>query len=99
MATITAEMKVQINELYKKIGTYSGVARELGISPSTVKRYVLTNYTPAADLPVVPANIPFCRKKIESFVLSAEEMQNPDISKLTAQELSDMEEFWKELAL
>lgn len=30
-----------IQECYSKIGTYSGVAKELGFSPSTVKKYVL----------------------------------------------------------
>ena len=30
----------KINELYRKNGTYAAVARELGIAPSTVKKYV-----------------------------------------------------------
>ena len=35
-----------IQECYSKIGTYSGVAKELGFSPSTVKKYVLLDQSP-----------------------------------------------------
>ena len=35
----------QMNEAYLTIGTYSGVARALGWSASTVKRYINPNYT------------------------------------------------------
>ena len=35
-----------IQECYSKIGTYSGVAKELGFSPSRVKKYVLLNQSP-----------------------------------------------------
>ena len=41
---VTQEMIKQINELYLKIKTYSGVAREIGIAPSTVKKYIIPNY-------------------------------------------------------
>lgn len=35
-----------IQECYSRIGTYSGVAKELGFSPSTVKKYVLLDQSP-----------------------------------------------------
>lgn len=35
----------QMNEAYLTIGTYSGVAKALGWSASTVKRYINPNYT------------------------------------------------------
>jgi len=41
MATkITADKIIEINRLYKAKKTYAAVARELGISPGTVKKYV-----------------------------------------------------------
>ena len=41
---VTEKDIVKINRLYKKIGTYAGVARETGFSPSTVKRYVIPDF-------------------------------------------------------
>ena len=43
---VTPELIVEMNELYLKIGTYAGVSRELGGSPSatTVKKYIIPNY-------------------------------------------------------
>lgn len=43
---VTPELIVEMNELYLKIGTYAGVSRELGGSPSasTVKKYITPNY-------------------------------------------------------
>ena len=35
---------VKINELYLDIGTYAGVARKVGFSASTVKKYVQEGY-------------------------------------------------------
>ena len=43
---VTPELIIEMNELYLKIGTYVGVSRELGGSPSasTVKKYIIPNY-------------------------------------------------------
>ena len=43
---ITDEQKVQINELYYKVGVKSKVAKILGISPSSVSKYLIPNYVP-----------------------------------------------------
>lgn len=40
MSKISDEIKEQILPLYEKLHTYVAVARELGISPTTVSRYV-----------------------------------------------------------
>lgn len=48
MRVITPDQKKQINELYLKLHTYTAVSRELGISPGTVKKYVIPGYV-AAD--------------------------------------------------
>lgn len=35
---------LQINRLYQKYKTYAAVAREIGIAPSTVKKYVIKDF-------------------------------------------------------
>ena len=48
--TVT-EIDIQkMNELYLSIGTYAGVAREVGFSPSTVKRYIVPSYIAAEEV-------------------------------------------------
>lgn len=45
MATkITPEKIEEINELYLQLGVKAQVARKLGISPSTVSKYIIPNY-------------------------------------------------------
>jgi hypothetical protein len=40
-------------ELYKELGTYAGVAREVGFSASTVRKYIIENNgTAATNVPV-----------------------------------------------
>jgi len=43
---ITPEIITQINNRYYELHTYAAVARELGISAGTVKKYVDPNFTP-----------------------------------------------------
>lgn len=46
---ITDEVIEQINELYCEIGIKSHVAKALGISASTVSKYIIPNYIRKAD--------------------------------------------------
>lgn len=46
---INYNMILKINELYSQYGTYARTSRELGISPNTVKKYVVPNYTKIVD--------------------------------------------------
>lgn len=46
---ITDEVIEQINELYCEIGIKSQVAKALGISASTVSKYIIEGYIPKAD--------------------------------------------------
>lgn len=39
MAKLTEEKIQEIREAYRRIGTYSGVAKEVGCSAATVKKY------------------------------------------------------------
>ena len=46
---ISDEMIEQINELYLEIGVKSRVAKQLGISPSSVSKYIIEGYVRKAD--------------------------------------------------
>ena len=49
---ITREIEEQINVLYLEIGTYAGVARKIGCSPSTVKNHIIPGFTPKENLEI-----------------------------------------------
>lgn len=44
MRIITQYDKLEINRLYKELGTYAAVSRATGFAPSTVKKYVDKNF-------------------------------------------------------
>ena len=44
MPKLSQEMIQKIVEEYPVVGTYSGVAKKFGVSPSTVKKYVELNF-------------------------------------------------------
>lgn len=96
MARITEEMKVQINELYYRLGVKAQVARELGISPASVTRYLIPNYVPAAARQIIECNatptIP-----IDFINALAEGGDFAELTKLTAAEQTEMEELRKEI--
>ncbi len=41
---------IKMNELYIQVGTYAAVARAVGFSASTVKRYIQADYVPRASM-------------------------------------------------
>lgn len=92
-------MIIKINELYKAIGTYAGVSRELGIAPSTVKKYVDQNYICKKDLKISHVDIVTLKKGIEDFVLKINEIDISNILKLSEEEKKDIKEMWKELSI
>lgn len=49
---ITPEIKEKINVLYLEIGTYAGVAREIGCAPSTVKNHIIPDFKPTEQLEI-----------------------------------------------
>jgi hypothetical protein len=94
---ITEQDKIQINELYVEYGTYAAVARQMGISASTVKKYVVSNYTPQEEITIqkfdklIPNDFP-CH-----FPVTIEQWEN--ILKFEEQELTDIEALRKEIVL
>lgn len=96
MARITEEMKVQINELYYRLGVKAQVARELGISPASVTRYLIPNYVPVASRQVIECDaVPSI--PIDFINALAEGGNFTELTKLTAAEQIEMEELRKEI--
>lgn len=58
----------RINDLYLELGTYAAVAREVGFSASTVKRYVIPGYQ-KVSIPIdsIPVSLP----PVETIVVPA----------------------------
>ena len=50
MARTSPETIEKINELYFILGVKSQVAKQLGISPATVSKYINPNYQPKAQI-------------------------------------------------
>ena len=53
---IGAEEIKEINELYLKLQTYAAVGRALGISPTTVKKYIIKDYTSESNIKITKFN-------------------------------------------
>ena len=94
---VTQDMIKQINELYLKIKTYSGVAREVGISPSTVKKYIIPNYQSEENI----KKIIFKKEDIPE--LSFEKFKNLEdwgsLCNLTDEEKEEIKELWNEILM
>lgn len=99
MATkITQEDIRRMNILYLSIGTYAGVAREMGVAPGTVKRYIVPDFHEVAaedvkhfyiiDLPEEPNAEPFLG--VENF---------GDLCEVTEEEEEELKDLWNEMEL
>lgn len=96
-SVITEETKVKINELYLKIGTYSGVAKEIGCAPSTVKKYIIPNFVPQEKI----EKKVFTREDLPEF--STEGLKNVEnwgsLCLLSEEEKNEIRELWNELVI
>lgn len=89
---ITEEMKVQINELYIEYGVKKRVAEILGISPSTVSKYIIPNYKSQKETKIEFSTPPrgchaFIKGIMDDFC---------DACRLTEEEWDELKKFQKE---
>lgn len=100
---ITDDIIVKINELYAKNCNYSATAKQLGISPSTVKKYVQKNIDFNQPRPqqkeITHVNLNVLKRRIENFVLPFEKFNDPFLLTMTEQEKHDIKLLWEELTL
>ena len=95
MATkITQDKIIEINRMYKRLRTYAAVARELGISPGTVKKYVLPDFSepesPRNDVEIILSEF-----NPASFYNQSREY----LFKLTEEEKIELNELRKEMLI
>lgn len=94
MARITEEQKVQMNVLYKRLGTYAAVAREIGCAPSTVKKYIIEDFVSPEEVKqkiFVPAVLP----EIDFTLFEGKTFG--EVCELSSEEAEEVKELWKEM--
>lgn len=94
---VTNEDILQINNLYFQYKNYARVARETGFSASTVKKYVDKNWEPVKEENIIR----FERSQVPEFDFSIfKGVENyGDLCVLTTEELEELKDLWRELAV
>ena len=95
---VTQEMTKEINELYLQIGTYAGVARKIGIAPTTVKKYIIPGYTSEKKI----KKIIFDKSKLSEeidYSLFKNKASWGDLCVLSDDERKEIKEIWMELLM
>lgn len=92
---ITQDMIIEMNKLYLQNHNYSKTAREIGVSPGTVKKYIIPNFVDPDTIKI---------KKFESELPDVDFANFPKfdwstILKLNEEENKEIEELWKELVI
>lgn len=92
---ITQEKIVEINIAYLKYKTYSGAAKEVGVSAGTVKKYIIPNFTP----PEAVKKIQFEGELPQFGTFEIPDSNWSDWCKLSSDEENEIKELWKELTI
>lgn len=92
------DLIIKMNELYLQIGTYTGVSRALGGSPSasTVKKYIIPEYKPQSEVTKISFSwddVP----KAKDIELKYSDFG--DLCELAATEIAEIEKLWEELSV
>ena len=92
------DLIIKMNELYLQIGTYAGVSRALGGSPSasTVKKYIVPGYKPQSEVTKISFSwddVP----KAKDIELKYSDFG--DLCELAATEIAEIENLWEELSV
>lgn len=93
---ITQEKIKEINEIYFITGTYSGTAQKAGVSPSTVKKYIIPNYIPENK---IKSNQVLFNKEIKNLDkdLFLKDEYWGNLCVMTEKEFEEIKELWKEI--
>ena len=94
--SVDNDLIIKMNELYLQIGTYAGVSRALGGSPSasTVKKYIVPGYKPQAEITKISFSwddVP----KVEDIELKYSDLG--DLCELAITENAEIQKLWDEL--
>lgn len=92
---ITEDQKLQMNILYLKHRTYAGVAREMGVAPTTVKKYIVQGF----ELPESDNIKRFDASQLPQFDTAAFENIDWGNCVIFGEEFAEIKELWKEIAI
>lgn len=94
---VTNEDILRINEIYYKTKVYTETARQTGFSASTIKKYVIPGWEPIKEESVIR----FERSQVPEFDFSTfKGIDNyGDLCVLTTEELEELKDLWRELAV
>lgn len=91
---------IKINEAYLRIGAYSGVARELGYSPATVKKYVSLDYVSQDESFIKPpSNLEELESRLEQAPTAISELKSEGILVPTDEEKLEIYKIWSEMSI
>ena len=96
---VTNEDILRINEIYYKTRVYAEVARQTGFSASTVKKYVIQNWTPVEAKNVQKFDLEQMPDYEEAVKIFRGIHNYGTLCTLTTYEEEEIKELWKELAL
>ena len=95
---INDELIIKMNELYLQIKTYAGVSRALGgtPAPSTVKKYIIPNYSSTKNIKTEKVgwtDVP----KVKDINLTYKDFG--DLCELSLLENQEIQKLWEELSI
>ena len=94
---VTDKLIVKMNELYLTLGTYAGVSRALGGSPSptTVKKYIIPGYVPQAQKKIETVNIEI--PKLETYIENFKKEDWGFLYTYSPKEYNEIIKLWEEI--
>ena len=95
---VTEQDIIDMNEAYLLCGTYSGVAKALGWSASTVKKYIIEGYQSKGATGEIPSTKIFVEPAAVDEAIEYL-LNHSNLSCLTDQEKKDMAAIWKGMLL
>lgn len=95
MRLVTNEDIKTMNRLYLELKTYAAVARQTGFSPSTVKKYIISDYKPIEEKTIKRFEEPL--PEFDSSMFRSDDWG--DLCILSDDEVKEIRELWEEIEL
>lgn len=95
MKVVTYEDVKEMNRLYLELKTYAAVARKLGFAPSTVKKYIKSDFTPIEQKEIKKFEGPL--PEFDSSIFRVEDWH--DLCTLSDEEVEEITKLWEEIEL
>ena len=96
---VTPDDIERMNELYAQNKNYSATARETGFSASTVKKYIIPNYTSRGEIKlqkVTLEDVP----EFSTWLFDSTPIENwGELCEQSPEEVEEIKELWKELTV